>query len=139
MTLDLGGQFQAYTDQRLDTEAFALFENNTQLGGSLDHKETFQAQLSSVQAKLDKFCIFVPITNDTGLTILQMRHGDNQFRLAARLKAVMILTAKLGNLFHHMALLIDLDRKDTAVLALVIHLADGFGKTFVEISDPLIE
>ena len=51
----------------------------------------------------------------------------------------MVLTAKFGNLFHHMALLIDLDRKDTAVLALIVHLADSVGKTFVEIGDPLVE
>ena len=72
MALNLGGQFQAYADQRFDTQALALLQNDPQLGGGLDYKETFQAQLSGMQAKLDKFCILVPITNDTGLTILQM-------------------------------------------------------------------
>ena len=71
--------------------------------------------------------------------IFELRQGDNQLGFAADLKTVVIMAAKVGYLFNHMALLIDLDGKYTPIMIVVPAFINSAGEGFVQGLDAVVE
>ena len=51
----------------------------------------------------------------------------------------MVAGTELGDLFHHLLLLVDLDGEDAAVLALVVQVLDGLAEGLVQAGDTGVE
>ena len=86
--------------------------------------------------------------NSSSLKPLQMigvlssvhdRHDRQQFRLAAGFEAEAVGLADVVDLLDDVALLVDLDRVDAAVLALVVVVLDGVLKGLVKLADAVLE
>jgi hypothetical protein len=69
---------------------------------------------------------------------LQGQPGE-QFRLAADLESEIEWLARIQNFFNHFAQLVDLNRKDTAILALIVELGDRAPKCEIYRFDPVPE
>ena len=79
--------------------------------------------------------VLVPVAEDERLGVLLQGEGDQQLRLAARLQAEVEGPAVLDQLLDDVALLVDLDRVDAAVAALVVVLGDGLLERAAELLD----
>ena len=77
------------------------------------------AQLAAEQGDADEGAILVAVANDEALRVLVHRQRGDQFRLAARFETEMKLLAGVDDLFDHFAQLIDLDRKNAAILVAI--------------------
>ena len=66
------------------------------------------------------------------------RHGE-QLRLAAGLEAEAVLRAEVQHFLDDLALLVDLDRIDAAVLALILVLVDRALEGAVDLAEPVLE
>src|SRR5581483_7883771 len=92
-----------------------LFE----LFGDDDH---FFAKLAAEQRDTDERRVFVTIANDETFGVLMHRQRGDQFRFASSFEAKMKLLAGIDNFLDDLAQLIDLDRKNAAILVLVTEL-----------------
>ena len=74
-----------------------------------------------------------------GVSLSAMRHDGQQFRLRPGLEAELVRAAEVEHFLDDLSLLIDLDRIDAAVAALVLVLADGALKRRVDVGEPLLD
>jgi hypothetical protein len=79
-------------------------------------------ELTTQQRDADERCVFVAIANNETFWILVHRQRGDQFRLTSRLETKMKLLTGIDNFFNDFAQLINLDRKNTAILILVTEL-----------------
>ena len=85
-----------------------------------------------MQTEVDKFLVLVAVADQTGLAALQLRHGRDELGLGPHFQPVVIGGAVLGYLFHHLLLLVDLDREHAPVGPLVPQFADGGAEGLVQ-------
>ena len=76
------------------------------------------------QGDPDKCAVLVPVANDQALRIFVHRQRRHQLRLAPSFEPEMKLLARIDNFFDHFAQLIDLDRKNTAIVVAIAELGD---------------
>ena len=74
-----------------------------------------------------------------GVSLLGQRDHGQQLGLAAGLEAEAVLAAEVQHFLDDLPLLVDLDRVDAAVAALVLVLADGALKRRVNLAEPVLE
>ena len=98
-----------------------------------------EAQALGLEAQVKEFLVLVAVADQAGLGIAHEGNGGNEFGLGADLETVMIAGPELGNLFHHLLLLVDLDGKDAAILPLVAQGLDGLAEGVVNIADARIQ
>ncbi len=116
-------QTRANAERRLDLDALADAVDLIELRGLLDDEDDGLAHLRREQRGLDVLLVLVAVADDDGLVVLVDRHDGEELGFAARLEAVVERPAELDDLLDDRAVLVDLDRIDAAVLALVLVLA----------------
>jgi len=139
VAIDLGAEFETHTDQRLHLELAAALDDQRHFIRGFHHKEAGDAELAGAQAEVDKFLILVAIAHDQAFAVAQHGHGHQQFRLAARLQAVVVALAEAGDLVDDMALLVHLDGEHAAINTGIAGAADRLGKGFVDLGDGGVE
>ena len=85
---------------------------------------TLAPELLGEQRRLDEGAVLVAVAQDQRLGVLLQRERDQQLGLGAGLDPEVEGAAVLDQLLDHVALLVDLDRVDAAVAALVVVLRD---------------
>jgi hypothetical protein len=102
----------------------------------LDHQHHRAAELRRQERGLDVLLVLVAVADDQRLVVLVDRHDGEELGLAARLEAVVERAAELDDLLDHGPVLVDLDRVDAAVLALVVVLLDRAVERAADQLDP---
>src|SRR4026208_1304369 len=87
--------------------------------GNDDHLLT---RLAAERRDADERCVFVAIANNETFGILVHRQRGDQFRFTSSLETKMKLLTGIDNLFNDFTQLINLNRKNTAILILVTEL-----------------
>jgi hypothetical protein len=135
----LGRQPAADADARLDTGLLGDVADQRQLRGLLDDQDHRPAEARGEQRHLDVLLVLVAVADDQRVGVLEHRHHRQQLRLRAHLEAEVEGLAVLHQVLDDEALLVDLDRIDAAVDALVAVLADGVLEGLVELDDARLE
>src|SRR5687767_8354563 len=104
-----GGQLDPHADRRTHTHLLRVLENQLQLGVLLDDRDDVAADLLRQHGHLDEFRILEAIADNRRVVVGERHHGE-KLGLRSRLEAEMVRPPELEDLFHHLALLIDLDR-----------------------------
>src|SRR5205814_6601542 len=76
----------------------------------------------------DETRVFVTIADNQAARLVLQRQANEELAFAAYFQSEIVGFACVQNLFHHFAQLIDLDRKNAAIFALITELADGILK-----------
>ena len=97
------------------------------------------AELAAEQRDADERAVLVAVADDEALGILVHRQRGDQFRLASGFETEMKLLAGIDDFFDDFAQLIDLDRKNAAILILVPELRDRLLKRAVDRFDTVPE
>ena len=124
----LDRELGAHADVGADAQFTAAGEQDAQFAGHLQHEEQVEAQALGLQAQVDELLILVAVADDAGFGIAHQGDGGDELRLGAHFQTVMVAGAELGDLFHHLLLLVDLDGEDAAVLALIVQVLDGLAE-----------
>ncbi len=132
----LGGQLDADPDARPDAELLGRVGDELQLRELLDDDENRTAELRGGERGLDVLLVLVPVADDEGFLVVEHGHDGEQLRLRARLQAVVVGAPELDDLLDHEPVLVDLDRVDALVGALVAVLGDGAPERLVQLDDP---
>ena len=134
-----GRQPAADADARLHTGLLGDVADQRQLRGLLDDQDHRAAEARGEERHLDVLLVLVAVADDQRVRVLEHRHDRQQLRLRARLEAEVEGLAVLHQVLDDEALLVDLDRIDAAVGALVAVLADGVLEGLVELDDARLE
>jgi hypothetical protein len=132
------GQLHAHADIRAHADLFGILEHQFQLGILLDHRDHLPPHLLRQHSHLDEFEILEAVADDRRVVVGHRRHGE-QFGLTAGLEAEAVLRAEVQDLFHHLALLVHLDRVDADVAALILVLRDGALERTVDFSETMLQ
>src|SRR5690606_8962951 len=117
----------------------AAFDKQGQFGHGFENKETGNTHLPGIEAQVDKFGVLVTVADDQTVVIAQLGQCDDQLRLAAGLKTVVVVTSVVRDLFNNVALLVDLDGEYAAIAALIATFCNSECKGFVEDFDAMVE
>ena len=116
----------------------AIFEDQPQLGVLLDDRNDVAADLLGQHRRLDELGVLEAVADDRRVVVGDGDDGQ-QLRLAAGFEAEAVRPAEVEHLFDDLPLLIDLDRIDAAVAALVLVLGDGAVKRRVDLAEAVLE
>ena len=109
---------------RPHAHALAVLQDQVQFGVFFHHRDNLAAQFLGEHGHLDIFIVLETVADDRRVVVGQRHHG-HQFRFGAGFQPEAERLAEFEHLFHHLALLVDLDRVNTAIAALVLVLVDG--------------
>jgi hypothetical protein len=123
---------------RAHTKLFRRIEDEAQLGVFLDDRDDVAADLQAEHRRFDELGVLEAVADDRRVVVRE-RHDGEQLRLRPGLEPEPIGLAEVEHLFDDLALLIDLDRVDAAVAALVLVLGDGALKRGVDIAETMLE
>ena len=112
----------ANSDVRFHADFLCCADCLLELFEFLGNDDHLLAELATEQRDADERRVFVAIANDETFGILVHRQCGDQFRLASGFETKMKLLAGIDNFFNDFAQLINLDRKNTAILILVTEL-----------------
>ena len=135
----LGRELDADAENGFGMQLFRAFDDQRQLVGHLHHQDAGETDLGGVEAEVDEFLVLVAVADQHRLLVAHHAHGGDQFGLGAGLQAVMVARAELGDLFHHLLLLIDLDRVSAHEGAGVAKFLHGGAEGLVETGDLGVE
>ena len=105
----------------------------------LDHHDDLLAELEAEQRHADERGVLVAVADDQAPRVLLQRQRREELRLAADFQAEVKRLAGVENFFHHFAELVDLDRENAAIIALVIEFGDRAAKREVDGLDAVAE
>ena len=88
--------------------------------------------------RFDELGVLEAVADDRRVVVGQRDDGQ-QLRLGAGLEAELVGLAEVEHLLDDLPLLVDLDRVDAAVAALVLVLGDGGLKGGVDLAEPMLE
>ena len=88
-----------------------------------DHDDPF-AELAPQQRHANESRVLVAVADDQSLRIALQRKPGDKLRLAAYLEAEMKWFASVEDFFDHFAQLVDLDRKNAAIVVFIVELGD---------------
>ena len=109
-------QTHADADHRFDADFLGRADRLLKLLEFLHHDDDRLAELAAEQRDADEGLILVAVADDQALRVLVHGEGRDQFRLAARFESEMKLLPGVDDLFDHFAQLVDLDRKNAAII-----------------------
>src|SRR6266508_1292214 len=110
------------SDVRFHADFLCCADCLLQLFEFLGNDDYLFTELATEQRDADKRCVFVAIANNETLGILVHRQRGDQFRLTSGFETKMKLLTGIDNFFNDFAQLINLDRKNTAILILITEL-----------------
>ena len=116
----LGGELHAHADRRLDVVQLGVFDDQFQLAELLDDGDDVLADLGREDDGFDELIVLEAVADDRRVVVFDQGHDRQQFGLGAGFQAEAVGLAELEDFLDDVALLIDLDRIDAAVFALVI-------------------
>src|SRR5215510_980406 len=128
-------EFGTHTNAGAHTGFFREAGNELQLTGFLDHHDNGAPNLAAEQRGFDVLLIFVAITDDQRLFIVEHRQDREQFWLRPRLQAMMIGGAKAYDLFDNSGFLIHLNGIHPTVDPLIAILLDRLLEGPIEFVD----
>ena len=133
-----GRQFDSHADCRADPKLFGIVEDQFQFRELFDNDEDLPSDLLGKKGRFDEPIVFESVADNGNVVV---GHGDDgeQFRFAARLETVSVRTPELHDFFHHLPLLIYLNRIQAAVLASVVVLVDGPGKGIANLGQAIFQ
>ena len=135
-----GRQVHAHADLGTDLILVGVLHDEPQLGEVLDHGDDRAAELGGERDELDVAVFLEAVADDQALgRIAGEAHHRKQLGLGADLETEAVLLAVLADFLDHAALLVDLDRVDRVVLALVAVLLDRGVEGLVEVLEPAME
>ena len=132
------GQLDAHADLRPDAELLRGFEDQSELGVLLDDRDDVAADLLGQHRRLDELGVLEAVADDRRVVVGERHHGQ-QLRLRAGLEAEVVRLAEVEHFLDDLPLLVDLDRIDAAVAALVLMLRDGAWKRRVDVAEAVLE
>ena len=119
-----GRETGAYAEHRPDLELAGAGEDGLELAHAIHDDDDLAAELLRQHGGLDVGAVFVAVAEDQRLGVVLQRQRDQQLGLGAGLDAEVRRPAVLDQLLDDVTLLVDLDRVDAAVGALVLVLDD---------------
>ena len=105
----------------------------------LDDQDHFFPQLGSQERHADEFRVLVAVADDQAAGLVLQGEPGEQLGLAADFEPEMERLAGIEYLLHHLAELVDFDRKNALVLALVIVFLDGRAEGQVDRLHPVAQ
>ena len=111
-------------------------QDGVQLAQAVHGDDHPPAELLGEEGGLDERLVLVAVAEDQGLGVVLQGERHQQLGLGAGLDAQVEGPAVLDQLLDHVALLVDLDRVDAAVGALVVVLRDRLLEGAAELLDP---
>ena len=135
----LGRQLDADADARPHAHLLRGLGDQRQLGELLDDDQHRAPQLRRHERGLDVLLVLVAVADDQRFFVVEHAHDRQQLRLRAGLEPVVVGPPELDDLLDDVAVLVDLDRVDALVLALVAVLGDGAAEGLVQLDDAALE
>ncbi len=132
------GELDAQADHRPHADARGMLQDQVELGVFFDHRDDLAADFLGQHDHLDVFVVLEAVADDRRLVVGDGQHRQ-QLGLRAGFEAELVGAAVLENFFHHLALLVDLDRIDAAVAAFVAVLGDGVLKRLVHFAQAVLQ
>ena len=132
------GQLQPQSDGGPHADALRVLHDQIELGVFFDHRDDLAADFLGQHHHLDVLVVLEAVADD-GRFVVGHRQHRQQFGLGAGFQAKMIRPAELEDLFHHLPLLVDLDRIHAAVIALVVVLGDGVLEGLVHFAQTMLQ
>jgi hypothetical protein len=115
-----------------------MFQDQIELGVLLNHRDDVAADLLGQHDHLDVFVVLEAVADNRGLVVGDSQHRQ-QFGFRAGFQAELIRPAVLEDLFHYLALLVDLNRVDATVVVLVVVLGDGVLERLVHLTQAVLQ
>ena len=134
-----GGELDAQADVGLHAHAAGDADDGVDLGELLDDDDRLLAEAAAHEGELDVFLVLVAVADEEGLAVLEEGEGDDELGLGTGFEAEIILLAGVEDLFDDLAELVDLDREDPAVTAVVLLLLDGAAEGLVDLRDAVAQ
>ena len=134
-----GREADADAEVRQHAELARALEHEVELAGHFKHQHHPESHLLGVEGEVDELLVLVAVADDVGLGVVHVSQRGDQLGLGAGLETVVVLLAELRDLLDDLALLVDLDRIDAAVFALVALFLDGLGEGLVDLGDAMAE
>ena len=116
-------QLDPHADHRPHAHPLGMLDDQIQLGVLLHHRDDLPADLLGQHRHFDVLVVFEAVADDRRLVVGERHHGQ-QFRLRSGFQAEPVRPAEFEDFLDHLALLVDLDRINAAVVALVAVLAE---------------
>ena len=112
--------------------------DQAQLGVFFHHRDDLAAQLVGQHGHLDVLVVLEAVADD-GRVVIGESHDGHQLGFRARFEPELEGTPELEHLLDDLALLVDLDRINAAVVGLILVLGDGGGEGVVNLAQPVLE
>ena len=128
MAARLDRQFGPHPDVGAHAQHLGALQQHVQLSGHFQHEKDIEAQAQGLEAQVDEFRVLVTVADDAGLGVAHQGDSGDEFGLGTNFQPVMVVRPKLGDFFHHLLLLVDLDGEHPPVLAGIIQGFDGFAE-----------
>ena len=113
-----------HADDRTDARLLRHVEDQRDLLGLLHDQDDLPAQGHAAQREPHVGLVLVAVADDEGVAFQAVRERHRELGLAARLEPHAEAPARPDQLVEDLALLVDLDREDAAVDAVVVELLD---------------
>ncbi len=133
-----GGQLDPHADLGPHADFLGVLQDQAQLGVFLDDRDDRAPDFLGEHGHLDELGVLEAVADD-GRVVVGLRGDGHQLGLRARLEAEPVLAAEIEHFLDHLALLVDLDRVDTDVTAVVLVLRDGRLEGVVDVAEPVAE
>ncbi len=132
------GEFQTQSDGRPHAHALRMFHDQIEFRVLFHHRDNLPADLLRQHHHLDILVVLEAVADD-GRFVVGDRQNRQQFGLGAGFQTKMIRPAEVEDLFHHLPLLVHLDRIHAAVIALVVVLGDGVLEGLIHFAQTMLE
>ena len=132
LTTAFAEQPGTHTDHRFDPELFGNRNDLAKLFELLNDHDHALAELDAEHGHANELGVFVAVTDDEAADLVLQGQACEQLRLAANLQAVIERPARIQDLLHDFAELVDLYRKHSPVMALVIKLGNRVAESGVD-------
>ena len=133
-----GRELHAHADLRPDADLLGVLQDQPELGVFLDHRDDVPPDLLGEHRHLDELGVLEAVTDDRRVVVGLRGHGQ-QLRLGPGLEAEAVFAPEIEHFLDHLALLVDLDRVDADVAALVLVLGDRRLEGVVDVGDAVPE
>ena len=110
-----------------------------EFGELFDDDDDLLAEFTAQEREADVVVVLVAVADDQSLRTLVHGEGDHQLGLRTGLEAIIEVLAGGHDFVDHLAKLVNLDREDAAVVALVALILDRLGEQLVQLDDAMPE
>src|SRR4030088_1696291 len=124
-------------DVRFHTNFLGGADRLLQLFEFLDDDNGRLAKLSTKERDADVSFVLVAVADDEALRVFVHGERSDRLRLAPGLETEVKLLPRIDDLLDHLAQLIDLDRKNAAIISSIVELAHGGLKRAVDRFDAM--